>query len=68
MKRSLLVKFRGTRTQAEMGKIFRVSQQTWATWENGTSAPKIPTMKKIEKASGYPMERIFFDLFNPKKG
>ena len=68
LKRKLLVKYRGKRSQSEMGKLYGVSQQTWATWENGISSPKIPTMKRIEVDSGFPMSQIFLDLFTIKRG
>lgn len=62
--RSLLVKYRGDRSQEEMAKRYNVSQQAWSQWENGVITPNVVAMKQIEKDSGYPMEQIFFDVFN----
>ena len=64
MKRKLLIQFRCEKTQAEIAKEFGVSQQAWASWENGTSQPSVILMKKLEDAIGVPMEEIFFDVFN----
>lgn len=64
MKRRLLIQFRCEKTQAEIAKEFGVSQQAWASWENGTSQPSVILMKKLEDAIGVPMEEIFFDVFN----
>lgn len=62
--RDLLIKYRGKRTQKEMAEIYGVSQQTWALWELGKSAPKPHIMKQISVDSKKPMEKIFFDVFN----
>ena len=69
-KRKLLVRFRGKRSQREMGSIYGVSQQTWARWEQvGDHKPTVIKMKKLEIDIGKPMEKIFFDVFNSvKKG
>ena len=64
MKRLELIRYRCEKTQAEMAKKFGVAQQTWASWENGTSQPTARMMKKLEDAIGIPMEEIFFDVFN----
>ena len=67
MKREELIKYRGNRTQEEMGKLYGVKQQTWWAWENGVTKPNLATMKRIEIDSGTPMEVIFFDAFNNEK-
>ena len=59
MKRKVLIQYRCEKTQAEMAKEFGVAQQTWASWENGTSQPPARMMKKLEEAIGVPMEDIF---------
>lgn len=64
MKRDLLIKFRGKRTQVEMAKLYGVTQQAWSMWERGENTPTLLTMKQLEKDVGYPMEEIFFDYFN----
>lgn len=64
IKRELLVSFRGNRSQAEMAKIYGVSQQLWSCWETGISAPSTPIIKRLETDSGIPMEKLFFDLFD----
>lgn len=67
MKRENLIEFRGARTQAEMGRLYGVSQQSWNKWENGLTSPTVVTMKQIELDSGIPMEKIFSDVFNNVK-
>ena len=67
MKREELIKYRGNRTQEEMGKLYGVKQQAWWAWENGVTKPNLATMKRIEIDSGTPMEVIFFDAFNNEK-
>ena len=64
MTRTALIKFRGDRTQEEMGKKYGVTQQAWAQWESGKTAPKVNIMMQIQNDSGVPMEVLFFDLFN----
>lgn len=64
MKRDMLLKYRGTRSQTEMAQKYNVSQQAWSGWEQGKFTPSIFIMKKIEVDSGIPMERIFFDIFD----
>lgn len=67
MKRDILIKFRGKRSQTEMAKLYGVSQQAWSLWERGETIPPILTMKQLEKDTGYSMEEIFFDYFNNLK-
>ena len=67
MKREELIKYRGDRTQEEMGRLYGVKQQTWCTWENGIAKPNLATMKRIEIDSGISMEILFFDAFNNNK-
>ena len=67
MKREEIIKYRGDRTQEEMGRLYGVKQQTWWTWENGISKPNLATMKRIEVDSGISMEVLFFDAFNNKR-
>ena len=64
MKREALISYRGDRSQAEMAKLYGVSQQLWSCWESCVSAPSVPIIKKLEEDSGIPMEELFFDLFN----
>ncbi len=64
MKRPELIKFRGDKSQADMAKRYKVSQQAWSSWENGEKRPDVTIMKQIEVDSGIPMEVIFFDVFN----
>ncbi len=66
MKRTKLIEFRGTNSQAEMGKRYGVTQQAWSSWENGETSPNVVIMRQIEKDSGVAMEIIFFDVFNKK--
>ena len=67
MKREKLIKYRGKRSQAEMAKMYGVTQQSWCKLEQGESKPGVVIMKKIEVDSGMPMETIFFDIFNNHK-
>ncbi len=64
MKRPELIKFRGDKSQADMAKKYKVSQQAWSSWENGEKRPDVTIMKQIEVDSGIPIEVIFFDVFN----
>ncbi|WP_432748346.1 helix-turn-helix transcriptional regulator [Pectinatus frisingensis] len=65
--RTLLVKYRGKRSQFEMAEIYGVTQQAWSGWEKGLYKPNVTIMKKIELDSGISMEDIFFDVFNKNK-
>lgn len=62
--RHKLIKYRGTRSQSEMGSMYGVTQQAWSKWERGIDAPKPHIMKRIAADAGMPMEIIFFDVFN----
>ena len=62
--RELLVQYRGKRSQREMAEKYGVSQQLWALWELGKSAPRPHVMKQISLDAKKPMEKIFFDVFN----
>lgn len=59
MKRAELIKFRGDKSQADMAKRYKVSQQAWSSWENGEKKPDVTIMKQIEVDSGIPMEVLF---------
>lgn len=59
--RNKLILFRGDRTQAEMGRLYGVSQQAWATWESGGVVPRGQIMFKISQDAGIPIEDLFFD-------
>ena len=63
MQRQILIDFRGKRSQTEMAKQYGVSQQAWAKWEIGISAPTPDKMKLIATDIGRPMEEIFHDVF-----
>ena len=39
MKRVELIKYRGDKSQADMAKQYKVSQQAWSSWENGDKKP-----------------------------
>lgn len=64
MKRTKLIEYRGERTQADMAKMYGVSQQAWGKWEKGNGKPNVVLMKKLELDSGIPMEEIFSDVFD----
>ena len=64
MKRTKLIEYRGERTQADMAKMYGVSQQAWGNWEKGNGKPNVVLMKKLELDSGIPMEEIFADVFD----
>lgn len=66
MKREILIRFRGSRSQTEMANMYGVSQQAWSLWELGEKTPTVLTMKRLENDIGLPMEEIFFDVFNEK--
>lgn len=67
MVRDKIIKFRGTRSQEEMGNMYDVSQQTWSNWECGIKKPSVSRMKQMETDSGIPMEELFPDIFNNHK-
>lgn len=67
MKKNLLKKLRGQKSQAEMAKEYKVSQQGWQSWETGRTVPNNATMLQMEKNFNVPMEVIFFDSFNYQK-
>lgn len=48
--RKNLIKFRGSRTQKQMGQMFGVLQQTWSEWERGKTTPTAKTLKKNSKS------------------
>lgn len=59
--------YRGERSQAEMARLYGVTQQAWSFWEIGTATPQIQIMKQLEDDIGRPMEEIFADaFFKPK--
>lgn len=62
--REKLIKFRGNRSQEQMAKCYKVSQQLWSKWERGVICPSPAMMLLLEKDSGIPMEDLFFDSFN----
>lgn len=66
--REMLIQYRGSRSQKKMAEKYGVSQQLWSFWELGKSTPKPHIMKQIEIDSGIPMETLFFDVFNKRKG
>ena len=67
MKKNLLKDLRGAKSQSEMAKAYKVSQQGWQSWEAGRTVPDNATMLQMEKNFNVPMEVIFFDSFNYKK-
>ena len=66
MKKNLLKKLRGEKTQAEIAAEYNVSQQCWQSWEAGRTLPPNSLMLKMEKDFNTPMEDIFFDSFYNK--
>lgn len=67
MKKNLLKDLRGAKSQSEIAREYKVSQQCWQSWETGRTLPDNATMLQMEKIFGIPMEVIFFDSFNYKK-
>lgn len=59
--RSKLIAYRGNRSQAEMAKLYKVTQQSWSNWENGHGIPRSKTMFQIAKDAGLSIEELFFD-------
>lgn len=66
MKKNLLELLRGNKTQADMAQKYKVSQQTWSSWETGRTIPDHEIMLNFEVEYGIPMEVIFFEAFNYK--
>ena len=56
MKKNLLKDLRGTKSQAEIAKEYKVSQQGWQSWEIGRTLPDNATMLQMEKNFNVPME------------
>ena len=67
MKKNILKKLRGTKSQKEIAKEFNFSQQGWQSWETGRTVPNNAIMLQMEKKFNVPMEVIFFDSFNYNK-
>ena len=63
---NLLTLLRGNISQIEMAKKYRVSQQTWSSWEKGRTTPELSIMLDMENEYGIPMEVIFFTESNYK--
>ena len=63
---NLLKLIRGEKSQAEMAKIYGVTQPCWHSWEVGRTIPDNRTMLRMERDFDIPMEAIFFDAFNYK--
>ena len=63
MKRDKLIAYRGSRTQAEMGTLYKVTYQARGQWESGVKTPTVDKMKRLELDSGIPMEELFPDVF-----
>ena len=66
MEKNLLRLLRGTQTQTQMADKYKVSQQTWFSWESGRTNPSNEIMLKMENDFDIPMEVIFFNSFNYK--
>ena len=45
MKRKRLIEYRVKRSQAEIAKLYGVTQQAWEKWENRKSIPRGKIMK-----------------------
>lgn len=60
MQRSVLVEYRGNRSQEEMAQMYGVTQQAWGAWELGTRTPTYLMMKKIANDIGKSIDDIFF--------
>jgi len=58
--RNALIKFRGDRTQKEMGDRYGVNQQTWSQWELGNVTPTANKMIKIARDAGTTVDELFF--------
>ena len=67
MKKNLLKDLRGDKSQAEMAKEYKVSQQGWQSWEAGRTVPDNATMLQMEKKFNFTKKVIFFYSFNYKK-
>ena len=63
-KRKALIQYRGSRSQAEMGRKYGVTQQAWSQWENSINAPSAATMHRIATDANLPIEIIFFTYDN----
>lgn len=59
-----LIKYRGNRSQSEMGIMYNVTQQAWSNWENGHGTPRPVKMLQIAKDAGESIETLFFDQEN----
>lgn len=63
---NLLKELRAEKSQAEMAKLFNISQQAWSSWESGRTVPKPGVMQMMEDIFGKRKEEIFFKEFNYK--
>ena len=62
--RTKLIAYRGSRSQDEMAKFYKVTQQSWSNWENGHETPRSKTMLMIARDAGTTIEDLFFDEEN----
>ena len=63
MKRELLIKLRGKKSQAKLAKELGISQQFLSFIEIGKRTPNIKTMKNLEEYFDVPMQQLFPDVF-----
>jgi putative transcriptional regulator len=63
MKRELLIKLRGPKSQEELAKELGISQQFLSAIELGIRNPNVKLMKKLEEYFKVPMEELFPDIF-----
>jgi len=63
VKRELLIKLRGSKSQGELAKELGISQQFLSAIELGTRNPNVRLMKKFEEYFHVSMEELFPDIF-----
>jgi transcriptional regulator with XRE-family HTH domain len=63
MKRELLIKLRGSKSQEKLAKELGISQQFLSAIELGKRNPNVKLMKKLEEYFRVPMEELFPDIF-----
>lgn len=58
MKRLREIRIKHKLTQAEVGKILGVAQNTVSTWESGRTEPDISKIKALAKLFKMPIEKL----------
>lgn len=65
--RHMLVRLRGNRSRAEVGRELGVSRQTIYRWERGLRTPTLLVAQQVAQYFGRPVEEVWADEPNPER-